>query len=177
MRIVAMGVVLAALAGTAALAETLNVSITVGTNERNGVCFVYLPLDPANGEGPELEISVKAATGNVNVGMSKLPGDQVNPRLEHQNAPLTLTFGGGKKIKTDKGDFRAGYYYKHVGWWADSKNGLAVLSALNDGTTVSADFDGLHYGPIKIQQSSPMKNYAHTWLKQCVERNGGTAAF
>ena len=171
--------VLASLAGGGmALADTMNFTITVGTKEKNGVCSIYLPQDPKNLEGPELEISVKASNGNVNVGMSKLPSATVTPKLGREHLPLTLTLGNGKKLKTDEGYYYEGYYYKHIGYWKDETNGAALLSYLNGGTTLKADFDGLHFGPIPIQQSGPqIKNYAYTWLKACMERNGSTLKF
>ena len=171
-----------ALAGLAASslasAEPMNLKITVGTKEKSGVCFVYLPLDPNNLEGPELEISVKASNGNVNVGMSKLPPATVTPKLGREHLALTLTLGNGKKLKTDEGYYYEGYYYKHIGYWKDETKGAALLSYLKGGTTLKADFDGLHYGPIPIQQSSAtIKDYAYTWLKGCMERNGSKVAF
>lgn len=177
MRTIAVSLLLLAVAGPAA-AETISFKITVGTNERGGVCYVYLPADPNNLEGPELEISVLAKNGNVNVGMSKLPTVLATPKLEKSEAPVQLTFGKKNKIKTDKGSLRSGYYYKYLGWWSDSTNGLPVLSALKDGTTVNVEFAGNKYGPIPIQQSpSSMKNYAYNFLTGCVKRNGGTAVF
>lgn len=165
-------------ASEAALAATMNFKITVVTKEKPGVCFVYLPLDPANLEGSELEISVKASNGNVNVGMSKLPPAVITPKLGRKHLPLTLTMSNGKKLKTDEGYYYEGYYYKHIGYWKDETKGAALLSYLNGGTTLKADFDGLHYGPIPIQQSGPqIKNYAYTWLKDCMKRNGSTLKF
>lgn len=159
-------------------AFTQDASTTIGTNIRNGVCLIYIPLHPGDERSPELIISVKAANLNVNVGMSKLPEGEVTPRLEHKDSPLTLTLGNGKKIKTNHGQFRAGYEYYHSGWWTDSADGLPLLSYLNEGTTLTADFDGLHYGPIQIQQSTGLfKNYAYSWLKTCVEQQGGVAKF
>lgn len=178
MRKFAFGLLTASVAAAPALADTMSFSITVGTNEKNGVCYIYLPQNPADLEGPELEISVKASNGNVNVGMSKLPSEVVSPRVDREHVPLTLTLGNGKKIKTDEGYYRAGYYYKHVGYWKDEAKGAALLSYLNGGSTLKADFDGLHYGPIPIQQSGPqIKNYAYTWLKGCMERNGSKVKF
>ena len=164
--------------GGTALAATMNFKITVGTKEQSGVCFVYFPLDPNNLEGPELEISVKASNGNVNVGMSKLPSATVSPKLGRKHLPLTLTMSNGKKLKTDEGYYYEGYYYKHIGYWKDETKGAALLSYLNGGTTLKADFDGLHYGPIPIQRSGPqIKNYAYNWLKDCMERNGSKVKF
>jgi hypothetical protein len=175
-RRLAFGLLLAA-AATPLLAQGTSFRITVGTNEKNGVCYVYLPTDPNNLEGPELEISVLAETGNANIGIAKLPPKLASARLERR-APVKLKFAKGKTFKTDDGSYRAGYYYKHLGWWRDSKNGLPVLSALKDGTTVEVEFDGLKYGPIAIQQSpATMKNYGYNFLKACVKRNGGTAVF
>ena len=159
-------------------ADAMSFTITVGTKEKNGVCFVYLPQDPKNLQGPELEISVKVSNGDVNVGMSKLPTELVSPRIDREHVPLTLALGNGKKIKTDEDYYYGGYYYKHIGYWKDEKKGAALLSYLNGGTTLKAEFDGLHYGPIPIQQSGPqIKNYAYTWLKGCMERNGSAVKF
>lgn len=163
-----------ALPGVAAAQDS---SVTVGTNVRNGVCFIYLPVDPSVEGSPELAISVKASNLNVNVGMSKLTEDEVSSRLD-DDAPLTLTLGNGKKISTDHGEFREGFEYRHTGWWTDSADGLPLLSYLNGGTTLTADFGGLHYGPIQIQQSTGIfKNYAYSWLKTCIEQQGGTPDF
>lgn len=176
MRTLAIGLLLAAVT-TPLLAETISFTITVGTNERNGVCYVYLPTDPNNLEGPELEISVLAENGNVNIGIAKLPSKLASVRMDRR-APVKLKFAKGKTFNTDDGSYRSGYYYKHLGWWRDSKNGLPVLAALKDGTTVQVEFDGLKYGPIQIQQSpASMKNYAYNFLTACVKRNGGTVNF
>jgi hypothetical protein len=176
MRFFAIGLLLAATASPL-LAETISFRITVGTNEKNGVCYIYLPVDPNNLEGPELEISVLAENGNVNIGIAKLPPKLAQARMERRS-PVKLKFAKGKTFKTDDGSYRAGYYYKNLGWWRDSKNGWPVLSALKDGTTVSVEFDGLKYGPIEIQQSpASMKNYGYNFLSACMKRNGGTAVF
>ncbi|MFM5916983.1 MAG: hypothetical protein ACKOOL_05550 [Novosphingobium sp.] len=178
MRKAATCIVAAIAAAPAAQADTMSFTITVGTKEKNGVCYVYLPQNPADLEGPELEISVKASNGNVNVGMSKLPSDLVSPRIDREHVPLTLTLGNGKKIVTDEGYYYGGFYYKHIGYWKDSAKGALLLSYLNGGTTLKVEFDGLHYGPIPIQQSGPqIKNYAYTWLKGCMERNASPVKF
>lgn len=177
MRYLAVGLAMAVTASPL-LAETTSFRITVGTNEKNGVCYIYLPVDPNNLEGPELEISVLAENGNVNVGISKLPHAIATPKMSETRGPVKLTFGTKTKVKSDKGSLRFGYYIKYMGWWTDSKDGLAVLSALKDGTTVSAEFEGKKYGPIQIQQSpDTMKNYGYNFLKACVKRNGGTVVF
>ena len=176
-RFAALSLLALAAAGPAS-AQTMSFKITVGTNDRGGVCYVFLPLDPNNLEGPELEISVLAKNGNVNVGMSKLPAAMATPKLQKSEAPVVLTFGKKTKIKSDKGSLRSGYYYKYLGWWSDSRNGLPVLSALKDGSTVNVEFAGNKYGPIQIQQSpASMKNYAYNFLVSCVKRNGGTVTF
>jgi len=163
---------------SSATAETMSFKITVGTNDRNGVCTIYLPTNPDNLEEPELEISVLAENGNVNVGMSKLPTSIDTPKMQETRGPVKLTFGKNLKIKSDKGSLRSGYYYKYMGWWQDSKNGLPVLSALRDGTTVSVEFEGKKYGPIQIQQSpKSMPNYGYNHLKNCIKKNGGTVVF
>lgn len=162
---------------SSASAETISFKITVGTNDRDGVCTIYLPSNPDKLEEPELEISVLAKNGNVNVGMSKLPSSINTPKMQETRGPVKLTFGK-KKIKSDKGSLRSGYYYKYMGWWQDSKNGLPVLSALKDGTTVTVEFEGKKYGPIQIQQSpKSMPNYGYNHLKNCIKRNGGTVEF
>lgn len=162
---------------TSASAETISFKITVGTNDRNGVCYVYLPTNPNNLEEPELEISVLAENGNVNVGMSKLPSAINTPKMQETRGPVKLTFGK-TKIKTDKGSLRSGYYYKYLGWWTDSKDGLPVLSALKDGTTVTVEFEGQKYGPIQIQQSpKSLPNYGYNHLRNCIKKNGGTVVF
>jgi hypothetical protein len=162
---------------SSATAETMSFKITVGTNDRNGVCYIYLPTNPDNLEEPELEISVKADNGNVNVGMAKLPSSIDTPKMRETLGPVKLTFGK-KKIKSDKGSLRSGYYYKYLGWWEDSKNGLPVLSALKDGTTVTVEFEGKKYGPIQIQQSpKSLPNYGYNHLRNCIKKNGGTVVF
>ncbi len=162
---------------SSASAETISFKITVGTNDRDGVCTIYLPSNPDKLEEPELEISVLAKNGNVNVGMSKLPSSINTPKMQETRGPVKLSFGK-KKIKSDKGSLRSGYYYKYMGWWQDSKNGLPVLSALKDGTTVTVEFEGKKYGPIQIQQSpKSMPNYGYNHLKNCIKRNGGTVEF
>jgi hypothetical protein len=177
MRNLTIALLTAALAAPAAAQQTMSFKITVGTNDRNGVCYVYLPTNPDKLEEPELEISVKADNGNVNVGMSKLPTAIDTPKMQETRGPVKLTFGK-KKIKTDKGSLRSGYYYKYLGWWEDSKNGLPVLSALKDGTTVTVEFEGKKYGPIQIQQSpKSMPNYGYNHLKSCIKKNGGTVVF
>lgn len=176
--IIAAGSLLALALAAPTRADAMSFTITVGTKEKNGVCFVYLPQDPKNLQGPELEISVKASNGDVNVGMSKLPTELVSPRIDREHVPLTLTLGNGKKIKTDEDYYYGGYYYKHIRYWKDEKKDAALLSYLNGGTTLKAEFDGLHYGPIPMQQSGPqIKNYAYTWLKGCMERNGSAVKF
>ncbi|MCC6925555.1 hypothetical protein [Novosphingobium sp.] len=176
MRYLVLGLLPLACAVSAS-AETISFKITVGTNDRGGVCYIYLPTNPDNLEEPELEISVLAKNGNVNVGMSKLPSSIATPKLQEAQGPVKLTFGK-TKIKTDKGSLRSGYYYKYLGWWADSKNGLPVLSALKDGTTVTVEFEGKKYGPIQIQQSPKMMpNYGYNHLKSCIKKNGGTVEF
>lgn len=155
-----------------------NFTITVGTNDRNGVCYIYLPTNPAKMEEPELEISVLAENGNVNIGMSKLPSSINTPKMQETRGAVKLSFAKGPKIKTDKGSLRSGYYYKYMGWWTDSKNGLPVLSALKDGTTVTVEFEGKKYGPIQIQQHpEAFKNYGYNHLKNCIKKNGGTVVF
>ncbi len=162
---------------SSASAETISFKITVGTNDRNGVCYVFLPTNPDNLEAPELEISVLAEHGNVNVGMAKLPSTINTPKMQETRGPVKLTFGK-TRIKSDKGSLRSGYYYKYLGWWTDSKNGLQVLSALKDGTTVTVEFEGKKYGPIQIQQShKSLPNYGYNFLKSCIKKNGGTAVF
>lgn len=162
---------------SSATAETISFKITVGTNDRNGVCYIYLPTNPDKLEEPELEISVLAENGNVNIGMSKLPSSLATPKMEEARGPVKLTFSK-KKFKTDKGSLRSGYYYKYLGWWQDSKNGLPVLSALKDGTTVTVEFEGKKYGPIQIQQSpKSMPNYGYNHLRNCIKKNGGTVEF
>lgn len=177
MRYLTLALLAAALAAPAAAQQTMSFKITVGTNDRGGVCYVYLPVDPNNLEGPELEISVLAENGNVNVGMSKLPSSINTPKMQETRGPVKLTFGK-TKIKSDKGSLRSGYYYKYLGWWTDSRNGLPVLSALKDGTTVTVEFEGKKYGPIQIQQHPPaFKNYGYNHLKNCIKKNGGTVVF
>jgi hypothetical protein len=176
MRYLVLGLLPLACAASAP-AETMSFKITVGTNDRNGVCTVYFPTNPDKLEEPELEISVLAENGNVNVGMSKLPSSIATPKMEETRGPVKLTFGK-TKIKSDKGSLRSGYYYKYMGWWTDSKNGLPVLSALKDGTTVTVEFEGRKFGPIQIQQSpKSMPNWGYNHLKNCVKNNGGTVAF
>lgn len=162
---------------SSASAETISFKITVGTNDRNGVCYVFLPTNPDNLEEPELEISVLAENGNVNVGMAKLPSSINTPKMQETRGPVKLTFGK-TRFKSDKGSLRSGYYLKYLGWWEDSKNGLPVLSALKDGTTVTVEFEGKKYGPIQIQQSpKSMPNYGYNHLKNCIKKNGGTVVF
>jgi len=179
MRYLALAVLSSALIVPAAAQPVpKNFTITVGTNDRGGVCYIYLPTNPANLEEPELEVSVLAENGNVNVGMSKLPSAIATPKMQETRGPVTLTFGKKLKIKSDKGSLRSGYYYKYMGWWTDSKNGLAVLSALKDGTTVTVEFEGKKYGPIQIQQHPPaFKNYGYNHLQSCIKKNGGTVVF
>lgn len=176
MRYLVLGLLPLACAASAQV-QTMSFKITVGTNDRNGVCYIYLPTNPDNLEEPELEISVLAENGNVNVGMAKLPSSFNTPKMQETRGPVKLTFGK-KKIKTDKGSLRSGYYLKYLGWWTDSKNGLPVLSALKDGTTVTVEFEGKKYGPIQIQQSpKSMPNYGYNHLKSCIKKNGGTVEF
>jgi hypothetical protein len=176
MRYIVLGLLPLACAASAQ-AQTTSFKITVGTNDRNGVCYIYLPTNPDKLEEPELEISVLAENGNVNIGMSKLPSSIATPKMEETRGPVKLTFGK-KKFKTDKGSLRSGYYYKYLGWWEDSKNGLPVLSALKDGTTVTVEFEGKKYGPIQIQQSpKSMPNWGYNHLRNCIKKNGGTVVF
>ena len=176
MRRLLIGLLVLGCAASAA-AEGTSFQITVGTKDRNVVCYIYLPTNPNDLEGPELEIGVLARNGNVNVGMSKLPSEIATPKMEETRGPVKLTFGK-TRIMSDKGSLRGGYYYKYLGWWTDSRNGLPVLSALKDGTTVTVEFEGRKYGPIQIQQSpKSMPNYGYNFLKSCIKRNGGTVEF
>lgn len=154
-------------------AETINMTINVQTQNKNGICFLYFP----NGE-TQLAISVKAANGNVNVGVDNLPGDLVNANIDKEHVPITLELGNGKTVKTDDGYYDAGFEYSVSGYWKEKPNGAALLSYLKGGKTITAKFDGHSYGPYEIQQSTgPVKDYAYTWLKNCVTENGGTPNF
>ena len=106
-------------------------------------------------------------------------GPRWQPLITTNLLPQILCgYGDPAVLKTDEGYYYEGYYYKHIGYWKDETKGAALLTYLNGGTTLKADFDGLHYGPIPIQQSGPqIKNYAYNWLKGCMERNGSTLKF
>ena len=156
-----------------ASAETFDTTINVQTHNKNGICFVYFPMGEL-----ELQISVKASTNNVNVGVDDLPAELVNAGLDKETVPITLELANGKKITTDDGYYKAGFQYRVAGYWKDAANGAPLLAYLKGGKHIIAKFDGHSYGPFQIQQSTgPVKDYAYNWLKQCITDNGGTPNF
>ena len=156
-----------------ASAETFDATINVQTHNKNGICFLYFPM----GE-QQLAISVKAANGNVNVGVDDLPGDLVNAGLDKESVPITLELANGKTIMTDDGYYKAGFQYTVSGYWKNREHGAPLLSYLKGGKAITAKFDGHSYGPFQIQQSTgPIKDYAYNWLKECVKSNGGAVNF
>lgn len=154
--------------------ETMDATIKVQTKNSNGICFVYFPLGDM-----ELQISVKASTNNVNVGVDDLPAELVEAGVSKPHVPITLEFANGKKVKTDDGAYRAGFQYRVSGYWKDEKNGTPLLAYLKGGESITAKFDGQSFGPFAIQQTTGKftDDYAYKWLKKCISDNGGTPNF
>ncbi len=157
-----------------AQAETMDATIKVQTKNSNGICFVYFPLGDM-----ELQISVKASTNNVNVGVDDLPAELVEAGVSKPHVPITLEFANGKKVKTDDGAYRAGFQYRVSGYWKDEKNATLLLAYLKGGESITAKFDGQSFGPFAIQQTTGKftDDYAYKWLKKCISDNGGTPNF
>ncbi|OYX60676.1 MAG: hypothetical protein B7Y88_15490 [Sphingomonadales bacterium 32-64-17] len=96
------GASLAVQAAAPAFAETINATINVGTNERNGVCYIHLPRD----DGMELEISVRAEDANMNVTVANIPAEWVEEG-EGQDVPISITPNKGKPFASDHGEYVA----------------------------------------------------------------------
>ena len=157
------------LLSSAALAEDF--TINVGTDERGGVCYVYLPRE----DGVELALSVRASDSNLNIQVNDIPPEWVDESREIQ---LTIRPDKGKPVKTDKAGYVAGFQYRAEGWFDEPGKGLALLSALKGGKEFAAEFDKHKLAGFMVQQTSgQIKDYAYTFMKECVERNGGDTSF
>lgn len=170
---IASAAVLCALAGMPASAETISFSINVETLDRNGVCLIALPRD----DGMKLEFSVRAEDANLNVAVQNVPSEWVDEG-EGQNVPITIKSNKGKTTVIPNGEYVAGFTYRVDGWGTKGKDALILLSTLKGGKTYAVDVAGRDVGSFDIQQSTgPTKDYAYTWMKQCMEKNGGATNF
>lgn len=175
MRILPLATVaaLCALAGVPASAETMSFSISVETLDRDGVCLIALPRD----DGMKLEFTVRAEDANLNVAVQNVPSQWVDEG-EGQNVPITIKPNKGKTTVVPNGEYVAGFTYRADGWGTKGKDALILLSTLKGGKTYSVDVGGRDAGSFDIQQSSgPVKNYAYTWMKDCMQKNGGPTNF
>ncbi|WP_156313443.1 hypothetical protein [Erythrobacter sp. SG61-1L] len=170
----AAGSALAAQGVAPAFAETVNATINVGTNERNGVCYIYLPRD----DGMELEISVRAEDTNVNLKVANIPSEWVDEG-EGQDVPISIKPNKGKAFTSDHGEYVAGITYRIQGWNDESGKGSELLSALKGGKTFTVEFGGRKAGAFEIQQASGdmFKDYAYNFMKRCIGNNGGATDF
>lgn len=168
------GAALAAQAAAPAFAETINATIDVGTNERNGVCYIHLPRD----DGMELEISVRAEDANMNVTVANIPAEWVEEG-EGQDVPISITPNKGKPFASDHGEYVAGITYRIQGWKDEAGAGTQLLSALKGGKTFTVEFGGRKAGAFEIQQASGamLKDYAYNFMKRCIGDNGGATDF
>jgi len=162
---------LGAAAANAQDRQTMDFTINVGTKDQNGVCSIYLA-----GEGQlELELSVRADDGNVNVAVHNIPSDWID---NDANPAIRLRSDDGTVFNSAGGAYRAGFTYRVMSFYDAPEDGLRVLSALNGGEAFTASVDNHNAGNFEIQQTSEnMRNYAHTWLQNCVESNGGNLNF
>ena len=151
--------------------QTMNMTINVGTKDQNGVCSIYLA-----GEGQlELELSVRADNGNVNTIVHNIPSDWID---DDGDPAIRLTAANGSTYDSAGGAYRAGFTNRAMSFYDTSAEGLAVLAALKGGQSFRATFDGHDAGQFDIQQTSAnITDYAYSWIRDCVEDNGGNANF
>lgn len=154
------------LAGSAA-AQPMDMTINVGTDDRGGICRVYLP-----GGDMELQISVRASDGNTAVNVEKIPAEWTEGG-ESKSVPITLTFDNGQRFTTSDGAYRAGMRYRVSGYWNNMADGQKILPLLRGGQTILASFDGKKAGPFTIQaHSTNIKNYAFNFMQRCLSQAG-----
>lgn len=155
----------------AAVAEDF--TINVGTDERNGVCFVYFPRE----DGLELALSLRPKDGNVNVQINDIPSDWVDGN-EEKDIKLAIKPDKGFPITTDGGAYVAGFNYRAQGWFDRPGTAKGLLTALKGGKSFTVSFDGHDVGTFAIQQQTgSIKDYAYSFMQGCAERNGGSSSF
>lgn len=156
----------ASLISSAAYAQGQNFTINVGTDDRDGICRIYLP-----GDGMEVQISVRAEDGNTVVSVEKIPAEWTEGK-EDKDVTLTLTIDNRSKFTVDEGAYQSGFNYRVIGAWEKKTDGQKILPLLKGGKTIMASFDGKQAGPFNIQaHSANIKDYAFTFMKGCLERN------
>lgn len=148
-------------------------TVNVQTDNSGGVCRIYLPRD----DGMELEISVRAETGNTNIGVHNIPGDWTDGN-EDKDIKLHIAVDTGDVFDTEGGAYVAGFTYRAMGVFKDVGQARLLLATLRGSETYSVSFDGHDVGAFRIQQSTgPMKDYAYNFMKTCMKDNGGNTNF
>jgi len=148
---------------SAALAQ---LSINVGSIDRNGICGIEYPFD----DNKKLEISMRADNGNVNVAVHNLDGDYVDKAIERDPTfTITLTFDDGTSVTSDFAAYRAGFTYRVMGAWRENTGGHPVIEQLKSAKSINVQFEDESFGPVSTQ----LPSFGYNLIKSCVESNGG----
>jgi hypothetical protein len=149
------------LAFPAASAQTTDIDI--GMIDRGSVCGIVLPLE----ERVELEITVDASDGDVDLAVHNLPGEIVRARSEQENVEVHLDIGDTTHT-APRGIYRAGFTYKVMAIFRESENGLAAVRALETAPELAVRLDDLAYGPAPLRP----QGFAYSMLANCLDGKG-----
>ena len=139
--------------------------IDIGMIDRGSVCGIVLPLE----DRVELEITVDASDGDVDLAVHNLPGEIVRARSEQENVEVHLDIGDTTHT-APRGIYRAGFTYKVMAIFRESRNGLAAVRALETASGLAVRLDDLAYGPASLQP----EGFAYSMLADCLDGKGMT---